>query len=85
MTKPNELMYEERYEKMVEFQEEIKPFTPTVRDFSTVWGLSGTSPALACIKQMIKRGMIVFRETGEKKGRKQYYARKSSRNGDSDG
>lgn len=60
-----------RYEKMLAYQEEIKSFTPTIKELCVVWGLQTTSSVHLVLKRLEKDGRVVSRLRGEIK---HYYA-----------
>jgi hypothetical protein len=57
---------QEKHQKMIEYQKEIKPFTPTVRQMAKVWGIKSTG-AFYALNRMLKIGAVSYN------GR-QYYA-----------
>lgn len=61
----------ERHQKMLEFQSEIYPFTPTIRELQEIWNLSTSSAAFDVIKKLIEMDCIKSRTKGK---HTQYYA-----------
>lgn len=53
-----------RYKAMLDFQETIKPFTPTVRDLVRVWSVNSTNTALGILIGLSRAGLCVTRENG---------------------
>lgn len=62
---------EERHKKMVAYQEQIKPFTPSVRELVEVWGVHSTCAATSTLQRLEKSGLVISRSMGSKK---YYYA-----------
>lgn len=60
-----------KHQAMLDFQKEIAPFTPTVRDLMNVFGLASTSAVAYTLEQMREQKMVITRISG--KSRK-YYA-----------
>jgi SOS-response transcriptional repressor LexA len=58
---------QERHQQMLDYQAEIAPFPPTLREMMIVWKLQSTSAAAWVLRLLTKQGLCVTR-----KGR--YYA-----------
>jgi len=72
MSKPlNPDLLLHRYEKMLAYQEKIKPFTPTIKELCEVWGLHTTSSVHIVLRRLEKDGRVVSRLRGPIK---HYYA-----------
>lgn len=48
-----------RHTLMLEFQEEIKPFTPTIRELADIWKLKSASVASYTLKVLEIAGLVV--------------------------
>lgn len=55
----------ERYRRMLEFQEEIKPFTPTIRELMELWKLSSSSAVMYSLRRIGQMGLLLEREYGK--------------------
>ena len=66
-----EMLYVVRHKQMLEYQKQIAPFTPTIRDLMEIWGLKSTSIVKETLSKMAKRGLVIRRERGAKHA---YYA-----------
>jgi hypothetical protein len=53
-----------RWKLMVEYQEKIHPFPPTVRELQKLWGLNTTSAAHLTLNHLIKMGLVLIRWRG---------------------
>jgi len=51
----------ERHAAMLQFQETIRPFTATVRELMPVLGVCTTSHAWRILRDLQKRGLVVYR------------------------
>lgn len=60
-----------RHKQMLKFQEEIKPFTPTIRELVSLWGLKTTSATHATIRYLVNCGYVIERRIGDEH---KYYA-----------
>jgi len=58
-----DLLYK-RHKMMLDFQDEIRPFTPAQRELVDLWGVHLSSVNLA-LKTMVKFGLAVTRKRGE--------------------
>ncbi len=56
--------YLERHEQMLKFQEEIFPFTPTIRELMKAWNVGSTSVARNTLHELVDRGLVVTRMCG---------------------
>jgi ribosomal protein S25 len=65
-------IFRKRYEAMLEYQREIHPFTPTVRELMEKWGMRHVSVAYYTLRKLEKSGKVVSRKHGKTKS---YYAR----------
>jgi len=61
----------ERWEMMLVYQEEIKPWIPTMRELIVVWKVASTSVVRNTLINMVKEGMAVSRKSGNST---EYYA-----------
>lgn len=64
-------LYRERHQKMLDLQDEIRPFTPTVRELMEAWGLNSTSVVHRTLTKLEESGLVITREMGPGK---KYYA-----------
>lgn len=55
------------HEKMLQYQEQIKPFPPTIRELMKVFGISSTSATTYDLQLMEELGMVVTRTLGNKR------------------
>lgn len=62
----------DRYKSMVKYQNEISPFTPTIRELQSLWGLNTTSAVALCLKNLVKKGYVISRLKGNSKN---YFAK----------
>ena len=60
-----------RHKAILDLQEQIKPFTPTIAEITVAMGIQAKSHAWKLLRFFEKRGMVISRQTG--KGR-HYYA-----------
>jgi len=60
-----------RHRKMVDFQEKIKPFTPTIGDLLCVWGVNSKNTVFVILRKMEAMGLVKTRKAGDGK---KYYA-----------
>jgi hypothetical protein len=51
----------ERHEQMLEFQEKIKPFTPTLDELKVIWGLASRRVARYTIEKLLSESMVISR------------------------
>jgi hypothetical protein len=70
--KINAVKLMKRHRMMLEFQEQIKPFTPTVRELMELWGVNTTSAVCLALGRMEELGIVVTRRHGERQD--SYYA-----------
>lgn len=56
---------------MLVLQDEIRPFTPTVRELMEVWNLSSTSAVHRTLAELEEAGLVITRKRG---ARSKYYA-----------
>mgnify|MGYP000465852248 CR=1 FL=1 len=61
-----------RHGVMLRYQDEISPFTPTMRELGHIWGIRTTSHTSYVLNNMLKNGMVITRKVGNRK--KVYYA-----------
>jgi hypothetical protein len=55
----------ERHQKMLEYQEQIAPFTPTIRELQELWGLSSTSVTLTTLRYLVGMRHVITRRHGK--------------------
>lgn len=60
-----------RYHKMLEHQERIRPFPPTMDELRELWDLKSKSSVENTLHHLIRMGLVVYRENGS---HSQYYA-----------
>ena len=65
-----------RYEYMLFHQNEIYPFTPTIRVLRDLWGLKTTSSVHSTLKNLEELGYVVSRKNGKTK---KYFAVKKEK------
>jgi len=65
-------LLEERHGRMLEFQDQIKPFTPTIRELVDLWGVRSTSAAAYILERLVDHGLVITRSHGDVKD--SYYA-----------
>ena len=56
---------EERHQKMLAFQQEIKPFVPTLRELATLWGDKSTSVVRYYLDKMVAAELAISRSRGK--------------------
>ena len=61
----------EYWKQILEYQNEIAPFTPSMAEIAEALGLSAKSHVHALLGHLHRHGLVVTRETGSKT---QYYA-----------
>lgn len=61
----------DRHGKMLEYQKQIAPFTPTIRDLEELWDVRSTAVVVGTLKHLGDWGMVIVRQHGETKS---YYA-----------
>lgn len=62
----------ERHAKMLDLQEDIYPFTPTLRELQELWNLNTTSAVRRSLEYMVELDIVSFRLRGVKR---YYYAK----------
>lgn len=62
---------QENYKKMLDYQEEIKPFVPTLRELMIVWNVGSMGAVTHHIDSMLAAGLLLTRQRGNSKS---YYA-----------
>jgi hypothetical protein len=55
----------QRHQAMLELQEQIAPFTPSIRDVMTAWGLSSTSSTLYVLGLLVRDGLCKTMSVGK--------------------
>lgn len=75
MKKTNGTQYEERHRVMMEYQKEISPFTPTIREIADLWNIKSMGSVIFVLNKMQSMGMVVSRQRG---AHRSYYAIKTT-------
>lgn len=65
----------ERHKMMLDYQDKIAPFTPTLRDLETLWYLEENGHLISSVRSVLlrmeKKGLVITRKKGNKTS---YYA-----------
>ena len=73
MYKTDNARFLERHKAMLEKQKEIAPFTPTIRELATLWGIS-VSAAANTLRILERMGLVISRNPMAGSDIKNYYA-----------
>lgn len=65
------LELKDRHQKLLDYQEEIFPFTPTIREIQEVWEMNSTAPVRYTLDKLVELESVLTRTHGSKT---QYYA-----------
>lgn len=58
----DEKLLHKRHQKMLAYQETIKPFTPTVRELKRVWKVSSLHTAGRTLARLVEMGLVLRRK-----------------------
>ena len=65
------LDHKKLHAEMLALQEQIQPFTPTIRELANAWGYRSTSTVRFTLDQLVEKGFVITRELNSKTS---YYA-----------
>jgi len=54
------ILLQKKHSKMIEFQETIRPFVPTIRQMAGVWGLKSLSATSFALNRLLDVGAVVY-------------------------